>query len=135
MFTVLTRHPKAQGLTYLQHWRFAMRICWRLLRSALAFAIHAQLTFVTIDRGLDLEATAAFLLRCNQEVEDYAATAPQNRAAQQEPTSALSPVTWRKPVWSSPRLPQLSPSWAPIGSAQAVNESASVASGGSIRIS
>jgi hypothetical protein len=52
--TILTEHPHAQGVTYFEHWGFAIGIAWRLLRSVFAFALHALLPFITIDRQLDL---------------------------------------------------------------------------------
>lgn len=66
---LFTAHPKKQGLSYFEHWLFAMGIAGRLVASAIAFAIHALLPFVTIKRELDLEATAASLLERNQFVE------------------------------------------------------------------
>ena len=67
--SLFTFHPHKQGLSYFEHWLFAMGIARRLVASALAFAIHALLPFVTIKRELDLEATAASLLERNQFVE------------------------------------------------------------------
>lgn len=66
---VFTKHPHEQGVTYLEHWFFAMGIAWRLLNSVFAFAIHAMLPFITIERRLDLEATAAFLAERNRFIE------------------------------------------------------------------
>lgn len=70
-----TEHPHEQGVTYFEHWSFAMGIAWRLLCSVLAFALHALLPFITIERRFDLEATSAFLLERNQFIETAAATA------------------------------------------------------------
>jgi hypothetical protein len=67
-----TSHPHAQGVTYLEHWNFAMGIAWRLLRSAIAFALHAMLPFISIERRFDLEATARFLLERNRFIETAA---------------------------------------------------------------
>lgn len=64
-----TAHPHHQGITYLQHWRFATGIAWRLLASVAAFALHATLPFVPIARRLDLEATAGYLAECNRRIE------------------------------------------------------------------
>jgi hypothetical protein len=69
-----SNHPHKQGLTYLQHWSFAMGIAWRLLSSVVAFAVHAILPFVAIEPRLDLEATSAFLLERNRYVENAAST-------------------------------------------------------------
>jgi hypothetical protein len=57
----LTAHTQQQGVTYTEHWDFAMGIAYRLLVSMIAFAIHAILPFISIEPRLDLEATAAFL--------------------------------------------------------------------------
>ena len=71
--SILTEHPHAQGVTYFEHWGFAVGIAWRLFRSVLAFTLHALLPFITIDRKLDLQATSAFLLERNQFIEAAAA--------------------------------------------------------------
>ena len=73
--TIFTEHPQQQGVTYFEHWAFAFGIAWRLLRSVLAFSIHALLPFITIDRSLDLEATSSFLLERNDFIEAAAAKA------------------------------------------------------------
>ena len=65
----LTSHPHDQGITYFEHWAFAMAIAWRLLASASAFAVHALLPFIGIERRLDLEATADFLAERNRFIE------------------------------------------------------------------
>ena len=61
-----TKHPHDQGITYLEHWAFAMGIAWRLLTSVCAFAAHALLPCIAIERRLDLEATADFLAERNR---------------------------------------------------------------------
>ena len=71
--TIFTEHPHAQGVSYFEHWGFAIGIAWRLLRSVLAFSLHALLPFITIDRRFDLEATSAFLLERNAFIEAAAA--------------------------------------------------------------
>jgi len=65
----LTMHPRQQGITYIQHWCFAMGIAYRLLASVVAFAIHAMLPFIPIEPRLDLEATAACLTERNRWIE------------------------------------------------------------------
>ena len=70
-----TEHPQHQGVTYVEHWNFAMGIAWRLLASVLAFALHAALPMITIERRFDLEATSSFLLKRNHFIETAAATA------------------------------------------------------------
>ena len=67
--TIFTQHPHDQGISYFEHWAFAMRIAWRLLRSVIAFAVHAILPSITIEKRLDLEATSAYLLRRNNFIE------------------------------------------------------------------
>jgi len=67
--TILTAHTEAQGVTYLEHLAFAVRIAWRLLRTATVFTAHGLLPFVGIRRELDLEATAAFINAQNEWIE------------------------------------------------------------------
>jgi hypothetical protein len=67
--TIFSRHPHDQGLSYFEHWVFAVGIAWRLLRSVLAFAIHAVLPCITIEKQLDLEATSTYLLQRNDFIE------------------------------------------------------------------
>ena len=64
-----TTHPNEQGMTYGEHWYFAMTIACRLFSSARAFAIHAIVPFKSIDPQLDLEETAAYLADCNRLIE------------------------------------------------------------------
>ena len=68
----LTDHPHAQGVTYFEHWHFAIGIAWRLLLSVFAFAVHATLPFISIKRRLDLEATSCYLLESNRYIENAA---------------------------------------------------------------
>ena len=70
-----TGHPHEQGVTYFEHWVFAMGIAWRLLSSVVAFALHALLPFISIESQFDLEATSAFLIERNHFIETAAATA------------------------------------------------------------
>jgi len=69
MKNLLAAHPHQQGITYLEHWHFAMHIAGRLLASVVAFAVHAILPFVHIETQLDLESTVAFLAERNQWIE------------------------------------------------------------------
>jgi len=64
-----TEHTQQQGVTYVQHWCFAMGIAWRLFCSVVAFVLHAMLPFIDIERRLDLEATAAFIYERNEWIE------------------------------------------------------------------
>ena len=64
-----TRHPNHKGVSYFEHWFFAMGIAWRLLASVGAFALHALLPFLSIAPQHDLEATAAFLAERNRWIE------------------------------------------------------------------
>ena len=73
--SIMTTHPQKQGVSYFEHWEFAMGIAWRLSLSVLAFIIHAVLPFITIKRRYDLEATSAFLLERNRFIENAAAGA------------------------------------------------------------
>jgi hypothetical protein len=67
--TIFTQHPHDQGITYSEHWAFAMGIAWRLLRSVFAFAVHGLMPWITIEKKLDLEATSAYLLDRNDFIE------------------------------------------------------------------
>ena len=62
----LTKHTQQQGVTYWEHWGFAMSIACRLIISVWAFALHAMLPFISIEPKFDLEATAAFLEERNR---------------------------------------------------------------------
>ncbi len=64
-----TTHPRRQGITYVEHWCFAMGIAYRLLTSVVAFAVHAILPFIPIEPRLDLESTAAYLTERNRWIE------------------------------------------------------------------
>jgi hypothetical protein len=66
---IFTQHPHDQGVNYFEHWCFAMGIAWRLFRSVMAFAIHALLPRIKIEKQLDLEATSAYLLQRNSFIE------------------------------------------------------------------
>ena len=69
MYNVLAAHPHRQGLTYLEHWLFVMRIAGRLLATVVAFAVHAMLPFIHIEPRLDLESTTVFLLERKRWIE------------------------------------------------------------------
>lgn len=84
---LFTQHPHHQGVSYLEHWIFAMGIAWRLLASVWAFALHANLPFITIERRFDLEATAAFLAERNAFIES---AAPSARRAGTVPSLGLT---------------------------------------------
>lgn len=89
---IFTRHPMEQGFAYGEHLAFAMGIAGRLLRSVLAFALHAVLPFIPIEPQLDLEATAAFLEAMNRWI---AATSGRRRAgAAHESTAPLEQMTY-----------------------------------------
>jgi hypothetical protein len=84
-----TEHTRQQGLSYFEHARFALGIALRLLRSVGAFALHAVFPFIDIERRLDLEATAEFLLQHNAWIEgaparsvDRSIERPEARRAQ-----------------------------------------------------
>lgn len=76
--TIFTQHPHDQGISYFEHWGFAMGIAWRLFRSFLAFAFHALMPWITIEKQLDLEATSAFLLERNDFIETAAGKPADN---------------------------------------------------------
>lgn len=62
---VFTQHPHDQGVSYFAHWNFAIGIAWRLFRSVIAFALHALLPCIKIEKKLDLEATSNYLQERN----------------------------------------------------------------------
>ncbi len=64
-----TTHPQQQGITYFEHWCFAMGIAYRLLSSVAAFVVHALFPFISIEPRLDLESTAAFIKERNEWIE------------------------------------------------------------------
>lgn len=84
--TIFTQHPHEQGVSYFEHLEFAIGIAWRLLRSVMAFSLHALLPFISIDRKFDLEATSAFLLERNNFIE-AAAKAGGSRIPARERTA------------------------------------------------
>lgn len=75
MMNQFTTHPHKQGITYFEHWCFAMGIAYRLLISVIAFGLHAMLPFVAIEPRLDLEATARYLRERNRWIETARDTA------------------------------------------------------------
>ena len=77
--TIFTQHPHDQGISYLEHLDFAMGIAWRLLRSVVAFAIHALLPWITIEKELDLEATSRYLMDQNGFIETASQAARKRR--------------------------------------------------------
>jgi hypothetical protein len=87
--TIFTEHPHAQGVSYFEHAQFAIGIAWRLLRSVLAFTLHAALPFITIDRQFDLEATSAFLLERNHFIETAAANSHYPHSPVREPEAPV----------------------------------------------
>ena len=64
-----TAHPQQQGITYVDHWHFAIGIAYRLLTSVVAFTLHAILPSIPITSRLDLEATTDYLLERNRCIE------------------------------------------------------------------
>ena len=72
---IFTDHPHQQGVSYSEHWQFAMGIAWRLFCSVVAFAFHAMFPAISIERRFDLEATSAFLLERNRFIESAATSA------------------------------------------------------------
>ena len=83
-----TDHPHKQGVTYFEHWGFAMGIAWRLFSSVIAFALHAMLPFICIEPRFDLEVTASFLEERNHFIETAAANRDRN------PALAVTRVTY-----------------------------------------
>lgn len=67
--SLFTAHPHQQGISYVEHARFAIGIAYRLLMSVMAFAVHAILPFIPIEPRFDLESTAAYLAERNRWIE------------------------------------------------------------------
>jgi hypothetical protein len=57
MMNPLATHPEQQGVTYFEHWRFAMGIAYRLLSSVIAFALHAMLRCTATRSRISLPLT------------------------------------------------------------------------------
>ena len=74
-----TEHTEQQGVTYWEHWGFAMGISYRLLISVIAFALHAIFPFISIDSSNDLEATATFLNERNHWIETVEKPSKKNK--------------------------------------------------------
>lgn len=83
-----TEHTQRQGVGYIEHAGFALGIALRLLRSVAAFALHAVFPFIGIERRLDLEATAVFLLERNAWIEGAPARSADSPADQPGGTSS-----------------------------------------------
>jgi hypothetical protein len=66
---IFTQHTQRQGVTYIEHWLFAMGIAVRLFQSVTAFSLHAIFPFIGIKKRLDLEATVKFLMERNAWIE------------------------------------------------------------------
>lgn len=65
-----TAHPQEQGVSYVEHYHFAMGIACRLLSSVFVFALHAILPCIPIAPHHDLEKVTAFLVERNQWIEN-----------------------------------------------------------------
>jgi hypothetical protein len=81
MMNPFINHPRKQGITYLEHWCFAMGIAYRLLVSVVAFVLHAMLPSIPIEPRLDLEATTGYLQERNRWIEAARNTAQSEARA------------------------------------------------------
>ena len=63
---LFTEHTHKQGLTYIEHWCFAMGVAWRLMNSMAAFTVHAIFPFISIAGKYDFEETIAFMNERNE---------------------------------------------------------------------
>ncbi|MEJ2181521.1 MAG: DUF6356 family protein [Gammaproteobacteria bacterium] len=66
---IFNEHPQKQGISYMAHLIFAMRVAVRLFNGVAVFASHAIFPFIPIGRSLDLEATIIFLQEQNDWIE------------------------------------------------------------------
>ena len=69
-------HTQAQGVSYLEHWFFALGIAGRLMISVIAFALHGIFPFIDIAKRHDLEATMAYLNERNEWIESQEKVIP-----------------------------------------------------------
>lgn len=69
MMNPFTAHTQQQGVTYTEHWCFAMGIACRLLVSVVVLTLHAIMPFIPIAPRHDLEAMTAFLVERNKWIE------------------------------------------------------------------
>ena len=86
---LFTEHTHEQGLTYIEHWCFAMGIAWRLMNSMAAFTVHAIFPFISIARKHDFEATIAFIHERNE----WIAYARKNKHFDSQSTNGLDQET------------------------------------------
>lgn len=86
--TIFTEHTQQQGVTYIEHYVFAITIAKRLLQSVIAFTLHAIFPFINIKKEHDLEATSRFINEQNNWIEvkkqDKAKMSPANSIWQAE---------------------------------------------------
>lgn len=73
-----TLHTQQQGVSYTEHMIFAMGIAYRLLRSVIAFTLHAVFPFLNIKTEVDLDSTVAFIEERNNWIEDKKRNRVQN---------------------------------------------------------
>lgn len=83
-----TTHTQQQGVTYVEHWYFAIGIAYRLLISVLAFTAHAILPFIPIKPQHDLEATVAYLEERNHWIESAKRSAHSETSTDFIPTNS-----------------------------------------------
>jgi len=81
-----TQHTKQQGVSYSEHMVFAIGIAYRLLRSVIAFTLHAVFPFFKIKVEVDLESTAAYIEERNHWIESK----KSNREYSHEETSGVN---------------------------------------------
>ena len=86
---LFTEHTHQQGLTYIEHWCFAMGVAWRLMNSMAAFTVHAIFPFISIARKLDFEATIAFIHERNE----WIATTRKNKHIDSQSMNGLEQET------------------------------------------
>ena len=86
---LFTEHTQQQGLTYVEHWCFAMGVAWRLMNSMTAFTVHAIFPFISIARKYDFEATIAFMNQRNE----WIAYSRENKHFDSQSTNGLEQET------------------------------------------
>ena len=82
-----TAHTQQQGVTYVEHWYFAMGIAYRPFISVVAFVTHPLLPFIPIKPEHYLEATVVYLNERNNWIESAKRTPHSNASTDFLPTN------------------------------------------------
>lgn len=61
IYDFVTEHHRSEGMTYIQHFVYALTIAARMLASAACLILHSVFPFICPPRGLDMESMRDFL--------------------------------------------------------------------------